>query len=278
MANCCSSCSDNELREVFSRYGQVQTCIVNKDKRHAFVKMFFRKDAERAKVAMEEARNQEFQLRVSLFTSPHHTPNKPPKLTPYGAKQTRWGVGFGPRDCSDYQSGISIIPIHKLTEADRKWMLTAPYGGSGGRPIVSGLCVEEPDIEIGAGVSSKAISRRMQTDKGGHHGPKSSRRDEDMPVPGPGPHPGPGTIGFGSSGGGGGGGGGGDRGGGARWRGRGDKHHGGGGREHNNKGGERNDKVGGGGNDEPIVMGLPAGITMGPNGINYPPNFAFGGM
>lgn len=59
-------------------------------------------------------------------------------------------------------------------------MLTAPYGGSGGRPIESGLSVEEPDIEIGAGVSSKAISRRMQTDKGGSNGPKSTRsRDDD---------------------------------------------------------------------------------------------------
>jgi protein NRD1 len=37
---------------------------------------------------------------------------------------------------------------------------------------------------------------------------------------------------------------------------------------HHNKGGNA---------DEPIVMDLPAGITMGPNGINYPPNFAFGG-
>lgn len=54
-------------------------------------------------------------------------------------------------------------------------MLTAEFGGSGGRPIETGLVVEEPDIEIGAGVSSKAISRRMQTDKGGRHGPKSSR-------------------------------------------------------------------------------------------------------
>ncbi len=34
-------------------------------------------------------------------------------------------------------------------------MLTAEYGGSGGRPIETGLVVEEPDIEIGAGVSSK---------------------------------------------------------------------------------------------------------------------------
>lgn len=54
-------------------------------------------------------------------------------------------------------------------------MLTAPYGGSGGRPIETGLVIEEPDIEIGAGVSSKAISRRMQTDKGGSNGPKSTR-------------------------------------------------------------------------------------------------------
>lgn len=58
-------------------------------------------------------------------------------------------------------------------------MLTAPYGGSGGRPIDTGLSVEEPDIEIGAGVSSKAISRRMQTDKGGSNGPKSTRQRED---------------------------------------------------------------------------------------------------
>lgn len=71
--------------------------------------------------------------------------------------KTRWGVGFGPRPCSDYTTGISIIPIDRLTEADRKWMLTAEYGGSGGRPIESGLVVEEPDIEIGAGVSSKGI-------------------------------------------------------------------------------------------------------------------------
>ncbi|KAI0402174.1 hypothetical protein F4802DRAFT_577585 [Xylaria palmicola] len=145
------TCSEAELRSVFGRHGQVQTCIVNKDKRHAFVKMVTRKDAVHAKEAMEN-----------------------------GSFRTRWGVGFGPRDCSDYQTGISVIPISKLTEADRKWMLTAEYGGSGGRPIETGLVVEEPDIEIGAGVSSKAISRRMQTDKGGRHGPKSSRGgDED---------------------------------------------------------------------------------------------------
>jgi len=174
-----------------------------------------------------------------------------------------------------------VIPIQKLTEADRKWMLTAPYGGSGGRPIESGMCVEEPDIEIGAGVSSKAISRRMQTDKGGNHGPKSSRKEDD-----PGHH-----------GGGGGGGGGGSQGGGGggRWRHGRDKHRGsgsnnGGGGGDNRRGGDdrhSNRGSGGGGhgggnsgmngnNDEPVVLGLPGNITVGPNGINYPPNFAFG--
>ena len=34
-------------------------------------------------------------------------------------------------------------------------MLTAEYGGTGGRPIEQYMVVEEPDIEIGAGVSSK---------------------------------------------------------------------------------------------------------------------------
>lgn len=58
-------------------------------------------------------------------------------------------------------------------------MLSAEYGGSGGAPIESGMVVEEPDIEIGQGVSSKAISRRMQTDKGGNNGPKSTRDREE---------------------------------------------------------------------------------------------------
>ncbi|KAK1754580.1 Rpb7-binding protein seb1 [Echria macrotheca] len=223
------TCSESELRQIFSRYGQVQTCIVNKDKRHAFVKMYFRKDAEAAKAAMEENRTPDLQLR------------------------TRWGVGFGPRDCSNYQTGVSIIPIHKLTEADRKWMLTAPFGGSDGQPIVHGLSVEEPDIEIGAGVSSKAISRRMQTDKGGNHGPKSTKRDDEPGFPN-GPEP--------PRGGGGGG----------RWRHGRDKRNGGGGGDRGRD--DRNDKSA---NDEPVVLGLPDGITMGRNGINYNPNFAFGG-
>ena len=85
-------------------------------------------------------------------------------------------------------------------------MLTAEYGGTGGRAIEQFMVVEEPDIEIGAGVSSKgmfssfflpltlpthlpytidsfssfpsvAMSRRIATDQGGKRGPQSSRVD-----------------------------------------------------------------------------------------------------
>ena len=37
-------------------------------------------------------------------------------------------------------------------------MVSAEYGGTGGKGIEPGLVVEEPDIEIGAGVSSKGTS------------------------------------------------------------------------------------------------------------------------
>jgi hypothetical protein len=52
---------------------------------------------------------------------------------------------------------VSDIPLELLTEADKRWMLTAEYGGTGGKKITSGMIVEEPDIEIGAGPSSKGL-------------------------------------------------------------------------------------------------------------------------
>jgi protein NRD1 len=183
--------SEPHLRSLFAPYGIVQTCIVNVDKRHAFVKMLYRKDAVVARTAMEEYKDGNNQLRVRKFLFA--------RLNSTNFLQTKWGVGFGPRDCSDYQTGISVIPIERLTDADRKWMLTAEYGGTGGQAIEPGMIVEEPDIEIGAGVSSKgmslrfffvypptqehilirslpiAMSRRIATDKGGMRGPQSSR-------------------------------------------------------------------------------------------------------
>lgn len=65
-------------------------------------------------------------------------------------------------------------------------MLTAEYGGSGGKPIESGLVVEEPDIEIGAGVSSKgklprveAAASHYQRDANWHSQPSA---DEWLPT------------------------------------------------------------------------------------------------
>jgi protein NRD1 len=169
-----ASATETELRNIFSRYGKVQSCIVNHEKRHAFVKMVNRHDALAAKEGMEKSQDPDISAK---------------------ARQTRWGVGFGPRDCSDYNTGISVIPIDRLTDADRKWVLTAEYGGTGGRPIEGGMVIEEPDIEIGAGVSSKAISRRIAPDAGGRrgggsHGPRGGfdsnaprHRKPDRPEP-----------------------------------------------------------------------------------------------
>ena len=57
--------SEDDLRRVFSAYGRVQTCIVNVDKRHAFVKMVTREEAVRAKEGMEHYKSPDMQLRVS---------------------------------------------------------------------------------------------------------------------------------------------------------------------------------------------------------------------
>lgn len=135
-----TTCGEPELRHIFEPFGQVQTCIPNPEKRHAFVKYTNRAGAESARDAMQNVSDPNLQTLI---------------------RSVRWGVGFGPRDCNDYTTGVSIIPIERLTDADRKWVLTAPHGGSGGKPIEGGMVMEEPDIEIGAGVSSKAISRRV---------------------------------------------------------------------------------------------------------------------
>ena len=135
--------TQQEIQSLFERFGRVQTCIANREKRHAFVKMTSRTDALTAKAGMEEMQTRNDREIINI------------------ARQTKWGVGFGPRECCDYARGESIIPIYKLTEADMKWLLTAEYGGTGGQKVEGGMVLEEPDIEIGAGVSSKAMSKRV---------------------------------------------------------------------------------------------------------------------
>lgn len=64
--------SEGEIREIFSRFGQVQTCIVNSEKRHAFVKMMTRPHAVAAKQGMDAlqdpvAQSKARQVRNSIF-------------------------------------------------------------------------------------------------------------------------------------------------------------------------------------------------------------------
>ncbi|RKP32517.1 hypothetical protein METBISCDRAFT_12140 [Metschnikowia bicuspidata] len=132
-------------------YAEVQSVIMNTERKHAFVKVFSRKEAE----AVIQSFNKDGALPL----------------------RTRWGVGFGPRDCCNYQHGISIIPIQRLTDADKQWVVQAQWGGTGGEPLVSGMVVDEPDIEIGTGISSKAMSKKMPTNST-RNGPKSNRPGE----------------------------------------------------------------------------------------------------
>lgn len=138
--------SEAELHQVFSQFGEVQSCLPNREKRHAFVKMTRHRTAVEAKHGMEQLQQANDKATMSV------------------ARQTKWGVGFGPRECFNYATGESVIPISKLTDADVKWLHTAEYGGIGNMPITHGQVIEEPDIEIGAGVSSKAMSRRVTLD------------------------------------------------------------------------------------------------------------------
>ena len=57
--------SEEQLRSLFGRFGVVQTCIVNTEKRHAFIKMISRHDAVEAREGMETYKTEGMQLRVS---------------------------------------------------------------------------------------------------------------------------------------------------------------------------------------------------------------------
>ena len=137
-----------DLANVLKPFAEVQSVILNNSRKHAFVKVYSRHEAENV---------------LQNFNKDGALPLR-----------TRWGVGFGPRDCCDYQHGYSIIPMHRLTDADKKWSVSAQWGGTSGQPLVTGIVFEEPDIIVGEGVSSKAISQKMPTDSG-RNGPRSGK-------------------------------------------------------------------------------------------------------
>lgn len=135
-----------DLARLINPFGQVQSVILNHGRKHAFVKIYSRREAENA---------------FANFNRDGALPLR-----------TRWGVGFGPRDCCDYQHGFSVIPLHRLTDADKKWSVAAQWGGTAGQPLVGGVVYEEPDITVGEGISSKSMSQKMPTDSNAN-GPTS---------------------------------------------------------------------------------------------------------
>ncbi|CAI5759966.1 unnamed protein product [Candida verbasci] len=142
---------ERALAQVLRPFAEIQSVILNSERKHAFVKVYSRQEAEQV---------------ISNFNKDNSLPLR-----------TRWGVGFGPRDCCNYQHGISIIPIQRLTDADKTWLVNSQWGGTGGQPISSGMCVVEPEIQVGAGLSSKALSQKMPTNSS-RNGPKSNRPGE----------------------------------------------------------------------------------------------------
>lgn len=60
--------TEGEIRAIFSRFGRVQTCIVNQDKRHAFVKMLTRPDAVAAKEGMDSLQDPAAQSKARQVT------------------------------------------------------------------------------------------------------------------------------------------------------------------------------------------------------------------
>jgi len=58
------ACSDQELHRIFSRFGLVQSAIVNNEKRHAFVKMCNRNEAVAARDGMESMTDPEITSKV----------------------------------------------------------------------------------------------------------------------------------------------------------------------------------------------------------------------
>lgn len=146
--------TDIQLVNTLRPYAEVQSCIINTARKHAFVKVYSRAEAEQI---------------IQAFSVSHAS-----------GLRARWGVGFGPRDCCNYQTGVSTIPIQRLTDADRKWIVQAEWGGTTpDLELQPGLFIEEPDIEVGHGISSKSISKKMPTNSS-HNGPKSDAQRQQM--------------------------------------------------------------------------------------------------
>ncbi|KAF9949770.1 hypothetical protein BGZ72_008496 [Mortierella alpina] len=145
--------SEQDLEAIFAPKGQIATLIINQAKFNAFIKMADRTHAERCKVELDRTMVQGEVMKVG------------------------WGCGFGPRDCFDYTSGESIIPVDRLTDTDRRWLGQSIVGGFGiHEPIRGGVCIYEPNIEPVGPDGREALPRRGGGGGGGGPGGMTAAR------------------------------------------------------------------------------------------------------
>ena len=155
------SCTQPVLKQIFSEYGRVQSCIVSSVKHHAFVKMSSRRDAVAAKEGLDAKGGKAlrgYMRSVSLLYT------HPRKTEVAKSPQTQWGIGFGARDYCDVATGVSVIPLDKLRSIDLKCLRDGGNGGTRGKPVVSKMVVVEPDFEPVMSISSMSQSRRSSSD------------------------------------------------------------------------------------------------------------------
>ncbi|KAF9427656.1 hypothetical protein BGZ94_004457 [Podila epigama] len=147
--------SEKELETIFSAKGQIATLMVNQSKFNAFIKMADRGQAERCKAELDRTTVQGEVMKVG------------------------WGCGFGPRDCFDYTTGTSLIPLERLTDTDRRWLSTSVVGGFGTQEMIrGGVVIYEPNIEPVDDHGRESLPRKSKGFGGGggggggfgHHG------------------------------------------------------------------------------------------------------------
>ncbi|KAF9282999.1 hypothetical protein BGZ74_002042 [Mortierella antarctica] len=128
-----------DLEAIFAPKGQIATCMINQAKFNAFIKMADRAHAERCKAELDRTSVQGEVMKVG------------------------WGCGFGPRDCFDYTSGTSVIPLDRLTDTDRRWLSNSVVGGFGPHEVIrGGVVIFEPNIEAVEPDGREALPRKSR--------------------------------------------------------------------------------------------------------------------
>ncbi|KAF9311092.1 hypothetical protein BG003_007797 [Podila horticola] len=128
-----------DLEAIFAPKGQIATCMINQVKFNAFIKMADRAQAERCKAELDRTTVQGEVMKVG------------------------WGCGFGPRDCFDYTSGTSVIPLDRLTDTDRRWLSNSVVGGFGPHEVIrGGVVIFEPNIEVVEADGREALPRKSR--------------------------------------------------------------------------------------------------------------------